>query len=124
MEVDFIVELGGRLVPIEVKLSATPQPPMATGIRAFQKDLGSQAGAGNVVHPGDVRLPLGPRVRALPFAELGDGPRSESSSTALGRLSRLARSCWGAYSIAADIGHRVERALDVSIRSSAAGSPA
>ena len=62
--------LGGRLVPIEVKLSATPRPAMASGIRAFQRDLGSKVGAGYVIHPGDVRLPLGPQTIALPFSEL------------------------------------------------------
>ena len=69
-EVDFIVETGGRLVPIEVKLSGTPRPPMAAAIRTFQEDVGAPVGAGYVVHPGDVRLPLGPRVMALPFADL------------------------------------------------------
>lgn len=69
-EVDFIVELGGRLIPIEVKASATPRPSMAAGIEAFQNDLGSRASTGYVVHPGDVRLPLGARVLALPFADL------------------------------------------------------
>ncbi len=48
-EVDFIVDVGRGLIPIEVKLSATP---------------------GYVVHPGDLRLPLGPSVTSLPFAEL------------------------------------------------------
>ena len=69
-EVDFVVELGGRLVPIEVKLSATPRPSMATAIRSFQQDLGSRASAGYVVHPGDVRMPLGSQVLALPFSDL------------------------------------------------------
>ena len=31
-EVDLLVEAGGKLVPIEVKLSATPKPAMASGI--------------------------------------------------------------------------------------------
>ena len=69
-EVDFVVETGGQLVPIEVKLSATPQPAMAAAIRAFRQDLKGQAAPGYVIHPGSVRLPLGPDVVALPFAEL------------------------------------------------------
>jgi len=69
-EVDIIVDVDGKLVPIEVKLSATIRPDMASGIRDFQKDLGDRAAPGYVVHPGDVSLPLGPRVTALPFAEL------------------------------------------------------
>ena len=70
VEVDLVVEAGGTLIPIEVKLSATPRPAMASGIRAFQEDLGEMAGPGFVIHPGDVRLPLAPKVVALPFAEL------------------------------------------------------
>lgn len=70
VEVDLVVEAGGRLIPIEVKLSATPRPAMASGIRAFQDDLGEKAGKAFVIHPGDVRLPLAPQVVALPLAEL------------------------------------------------------
>ncbi len=69
-EVDFVIETGGKLIPMEVKLSATPRPAMASGIRAFQEDLGDKAGQGFVIHPGDVRLPLALKVVALPFAEL------------------------------------------------------
>ena len=69
-EVDIVVEAEGRIVPIEVKLSATPRPGMATAIRALQRDLGARAMPGYVVHPGDVRLPLGPGATALPFADL------------------------------------------------------
>lgn len=69
-EVDIVLESGGKLVPIEVKLSATPRPGMAASIRRLQKDLGSEALPGYVVHPGDVRLPLGEGVTALPFSDL------------------------------------------------------
>ncbi len=69
-EVDIIVDVDGKLVPIEAKLSATVRPDMASGIRDFQGDLGDRAAPGYVVHPGGVRLPLGPKVTALPFAEL------------------------------------------------------
>ena len=69
-EVDIVVDVGEKLVPIEVKLSATPRPAMARAIRTLQSDLGDEVAAGYVVHPGDVRLPLGPGVTALPFADL------------------------------------------------------
>ena len=69
-EVDFVVDTGKGLVPIEVKLSATPRLAMANAIKTFQKDLGSAASPGYVVHPGDTRLPLGSGVTALPFADL------------------------------------------------------
>ncbi len=70
VEVDLLVETGSMLVPIEVKLSSTPLPTMAAAIRALREDLGGKSGPGYVVHGGDVRLPLGPSVTAIPFAEL------------------------------------------------------
>ena len=69
-EVDIVIETGGKLVPIEVKLSATPRPSMAASIKTFREDFGDKAMPGYVVHPGDVRLPLGSNVTALPFGEL------------------------------------------------------
>ncbi len=69
-EVDFVVETEGKLVPIEVKLSATPRPAMACAIKTFRKDFGDKALPGYVVHPGDITLPLGSGVIALPFAQL------------------------------------------------------
>ncbi len=69
-EVDFVVETGAGLIPIEVKMSATPRSAMGDAIRTFQGDMKSAAMPGYVVHPGDIRLPLGPGVTALPFADL------------------------------------------------------
>lgn len=69
-EVDILVETDGHIVPIEVKLSATPRPAMAKGIVALRKDLGKKVLPGYVVHPGDIRLTLGSGVTALPYAEL------------------------------------------------------
>jgi predicted AAA+ superfamily ATPase len=69
-EVDIVIETGEKLVPIEVKLSATPRPAMASAVKTFQKDLKDKAMPGYVVHPGDVILPLGSGVTALPFSRL------------------------------------------------------
>ena len=69
-EVDFVVEATTGLVAIEVKLSATPRPAMAAAIKTFQGDMKSVAMHGYVVHPGDIHLPLGPGVTAIPFADL------------------------------------------------------
>ena len=69
-EVDMVVADGPSLVPIEVKLSATPRPGMASAVKTFQNDLGDKAKAGYVVHPGDLLIPLGPNVTALPFFRL------------------------------------------------------
>jgi predicted AAA+ superfamily ATPase len=69
-EVDIVLESAGRLIPVEVKLTATPRPAMADNVKKFRQDFGERAQAGYVVHTGDVRLPLAPEVTALPFAEL------------------------------------------------------
>ncbi|MBN2291423.1 MAG: ATP-binding protein [Pirellulales bacterium] len=69
-EVDFVIETGGKVVPIEVKLSATPRPAMAWAIKTMRNDLGDKALPGYVVHPGNVKLPLGQGITGLPFAEL------------------------------------------------------
>lgn len=69
-EVDIIVETEGKLVPVEVKLSATPRSAMASGVKTFQADMGKKAMNGYVIHPGNVTLPLGSCVTALPFAGL------------------------------------------------------
>jgi uncharacterized protein len=70
VEVDIVVEFGDRLVPLEVKLPSTPRSAMASGIRTFQKDLGDKAAQGYIIHTGDIRLPFGPGVTALPISEL------------------------------------------------------
>ena len=69
-EVDFIVEVNARLVPIEVKSSATPRPEMAAGVAAFRRDVPGQAAPGYVVHSGEVMLPLVAGVTAIPFRSL------------------------------------------------------
>ena len=69
-EVDFLVQINGQFVPIEVKKSGTPTPRMGTQIRVFQRALGQKARHGYVIHPGDLRISLGDGVTALPFADL------------------------------------------------------
>lgn len=69
-EVDIVVETGEKLVPVEVKLSATPRPSMAASIKTFRKDFKDRVLPGYLIHPGDVRLPLGEQVTALPFYDL------------------------------------------------------
>lgn len=69
-EVDLIVEDGRSLIPIEIKLSSTPRPAMASQIRSFSGAVGANVAPGYVVHPGDTMLPLGENVTALPFSAL------------------------------------------------------
>jgi len=70
LEVDIVAEDAQRLVPIEVKLSATPRSAMAATLKSFREGFGDSAGPGYVVHPGGTRLPLGDGITALPFGEL------------------------------------------------------
>ena len=43
---------------------------MAASVKSFQEDLGNKALAAYVVHSGEVTLPLGSNVTALPIADL------------------------------------------------------
>jgi hypothetical protein len=70
MEVDFVIETRAKLVPIEVKLSSTPRPAMASSIKTFQKDFDDRALPGYVIHPGEGKLPLGSGVTAWPYSQL------------------------------------------------------
>jgi predicted AAA+ superfamily ATPase len=67
-EVDLVVETESGLVPIEVKLAATPNPAMAKGMEAFRRDYGDRVQRGFVIHSGAQVLPLGPDTVAWPFA--------------------------------------------------------
>jgi len=69
-EVDIVVDVGDRLIPLEAKLSATPRPDMARGIYSFRLALGDVASPGYVIHAGEVRLPLAPGVTAVPLSDL------------------------------------------------------
>jgi uncharacterized protein len=66
-EVDLVVQTPEGLVPVEIKLSATPKPSMANGIASLRRDTGPMTTRGYVIHPGDVILPLGPDAVALPY---------------------------------------------------------
>lgn len=66
-EVDFVIETNSRLIPIEVKSSATPRPEMAAGVAVFRKDFPRKAQPGYVIHTGDILLPLEPEITAVPF---------------------------------------------------------
>lgn len=69
-EVDLLIETDRSLIPIEIKASATVVPAMADGIRRLRADLGDRIGEGAVVFGGTSPIPLGPLVRAIPFASL------------------------------------------------------
>jgi hypothetical protein len=66
-EVDFVLEDGTKLVPIEAKLTATPTARDAVGIEKFQSLFGSRAGRGIVVCLCRERFPLTRHVDAVPL---------------------------------------------------------
>ncbi len=69
-EVDLVIETEAGLVPVEVKLAATPNPAMAKGIEAFRKDYGDRVQRGYVIHSGSDALPLASSVLGWPFVAL------------------------------------------------------
>ena len=66
-EVDFVIEAGGRLLPIEVKASRRATTRDALHINAFQKEHGDAARPGLVLHTGNSVEWLLPGVLAAPW---------------------------------------------------------
>jgi len=70
IEVDFIVEHGDRLIPIEVKWTDRPGPSDARHLQRFLSDHSKTAPMGYIVcrckHP----LQLAPNIRAIPWHQL------------------------------------------------------
>jgi predicted AAA+ superfamily ATPase len=66
-EVDFVVEAGRRLLPIEVK--ATPRPRLrdAAPLRAFRTEYGKAARSGLLLHTGSTVEWLASDVLAVPW---------------------------------------------------------
>jgi len=70
IEVDLLIESAEKLIPIEVKLSATPQTKMTKNIALFLKDYDERVSQSYLIHSGSVYLPLGNTVMAWPFNEI------------------------------------------------------
>ena len=66
-EVDFLLDDGRRLIPVEAKLTATPRPEHAQGIERFQALFGDRAGPGLLVCLCRERFPLTSSVEAVPL---------------------------------------------------------
>lgn len=66
-EVDFVVEAGGRLLPIEVKAGARPRLADAKHLRSFRAEYGKKARAGLLLHTGSTLDWLTPDVLAVPW---------------------------------------------------------
>lgn len=66
-EVDFVVESGNRLLPIEVKASARPRLADCAHLRTFRAEYGEKARAGLLLHTGKILEWLAPDVLAAPW---------------------------------------------------------
>lgn len=66
-EVDFVIEAGGKLMPIEVKATNRPRLGDAAHLRAFRTEYGRKARSGLLLHTGSALEWLFPDVLAAPW---------------------------------------------------------
>ena len=65
-EVDFVVEHGTELIPIEVRASSTPRIEMSRGIEVLHQQLPRKTVQGILIHTGSEALEWNASVRTLP----------------------------------------------------------
>ena len=66
-EVDFVIEAGGELLPIEVKATSKPRLADCVHLRTFRQEYGRKARAGILLHTGRTVEWLTPDVLAVPW---------------------------------------------------------
>jgi hypothetical protein len=66
-EVDFVIEAGGKLLPVEVKATARPRLADCAHLRTFRAEYGRKARAGLLLHTGGTIEWLAPDVLAAPW---------------------------------------------------------
>lgn len=66
-EVDFVIEAGSRLLPIEVKASGRPRFQDTANLRIFRNEYGETSRAGLLLHDGETLEWLAPGVLAAPW---------------------------------------------------------
>jgi hypothetical protein len=66
-EVDFVIESGDQLLPIEVKAGARPRLAEAKHLRSFRADYGAKTRAGLLLHTGTTLEWIAPDVLAVPW---------------------------------------------------------
>ena len=66
-EVDFVIETGDRLLPIEVKAAKRPRLRDAAHLRTFRAEYGERARSGLLLHDGDLLDWIAPDVLAAPW---------------------------------------------------------
>jgi predicted AAA+ superfamily ATPase len=66
-EVDFVIEDGAKLLPIEVKAGDRPRVSDTVHLRSFRAEYGTKARAGLLLHTGSTLEWLTPDVLAAPW---------------------------------------------------------
>ena len=66
-EVDVVIDVGGKLLPIEVKASPSPRLADCAHLRSFRAEYGNKARAGLLLHTGSSIEWLTPDVLAAPW---------------------------------------------------------
>lgn len=66
-EVDFVLETGDSLLPVEVKATKRPRVAHAANLRTFRREYGRAARSGLLLHGGDSVEWLTPEVLAAPW---------------------------------------------------------
>lgn len=66
-EVDFVVESGGKLLPIEIKSTARPRLADAKHLLSFREENGKKVRAGLLLHSGSAVEWIAPNVLAAPW---------------------------------------------------------
>lgn len=66
-EVDFVVETGGKLLPIEVKAGAQPRLSDAAHLRTFRSEYGKKVRAALLLHTGNTMEWIASDVLAVPW---------------------------------------------------------
>src|SRR5690606_7164770 len=66
-EVDFVIETGDRLLPVEVKTSRRPRLSDTAHLRTFRNEYGTRARAGLLLHTGSSLESISPGVLAAPW---------------------------------------------------------
>ena len=66
-EVDFVIEAGDRLLPIEVKATRRPRLRDVANLRTFRAEYGCRAKTGLLLHGGTTVEWLAPDVLAAPW---------------------------------------------------------
>ena len=72
-EIDLVIDLGSRKIPIEVKLHSAPRAQDAGALSQCMRDL--KLTRGYLVHSGRQRYSLGNGVTALPAEAILTNPR-------------------------------------------------